>query len=128
MYEIKQRNKNVLEITFSGFIKAEEMQKWLTDSREVLKKTPKEFGVIINMTQLKTLPAESKSIMEEGQKLYKQKGMVRSAVILSSTIITAQFKKIAKDTGIDKWERYFDQTSPSWQIKSLNWVEKGIEP
>ena len=128
MYEIKQRTKTIIELNFSGFIKAEEMQKWLNESKEILRKIPKGFSVIINMTQLKTLPADSKKIMEEGQKMYKDNGMVRSAVILSSALITAQFQKIAKDTGIDKWERYFDNSSPDWHTKAYNWVEKGIEP
>ncbi|HMV41143.1 MAG TPA: hypothetical protein PK079_09135 [Leptospiraceae bacterium] len=60
------------------------------------------------MRTLKPLPPESQIHMQEGQKLYKEKGMVRSVVILANTITKLQFKRIAQETGIYQWERYID--------------------
>lgn len=67
--------------------------------------------------------------MEEGQKLFKQKGMTRSVVILNSPIVTVQFKRIAKETGIYNWERYLDASStPDWEQKGRRWLTDGIDP
>ena len=46
--------------------------------------------------------------MQEGQKLFKNAGMERSVVILSTAMVTMQFKRIAKETGIYEWERYIE--------------------
>jgi hypothetical protein len=40
-----------------------------------------------------------------------------------------QFKKIAKETGIDQWERYIDASSnPNWEDAGLNWIASSKEP
>jgi hypothetical protein len=67
--------------------------------------------------------------MEKGQKLFKQKGMERSVVILNSAAITMQFKRIAKETGIYSWERYINAAQePNWEKKGLSWIEKAVDP
>jgi len=82
------------------------MKQWVKESEKVLASQAPGFGVFVDMRTLSALPPESQKHMEEGQKLFKQKGMVRSAVALNSAITTMQFKRIAIDTGIAKWERY----------------------
>ncbi|MBU0984121.1 MAG: hypothetical protein KKA42_09650 [candidate division Zixibacteria bacterium] len=55
--------------------------------------------------------------------------MIRSAVILRSPVTTAQFKRIAGETGIFRNERYIDASSlPDWEQIALDWVEKAIDP
>lgn len=48
------------------------------------------------MRNLKSLPQDAQNEMEKGQKLYKEKGMQRSAVVIANTLIALQFKRIAK--------------------------------
>lgn len=117
------------KLVFSEFIKPEEMKEWLEDSKKALASPPKEFGVFVDMRALKPLPPEAQAIMEEGQKLFKQKGMARSVVILDSTTTTMQFKRIAKETGIYQWERYIDSTAnANWEQTGINWLVKAIDP
>jgi hypothetical protein len=81
------------------------------------------------MRNLKPLPPDAQASMEEGQKLYKQKGMERSVVILNSASLTMQFKRIAKETGIYEWERYVDASKTAdWEKVGLDWVKKGVDP
>lgn len=128
MYTIEKKDFG-FKITFSDFIKAEEMTKWLEDSKKSLTLPPKEFGVFVDMRNLKPLPPDSQLVMEEGQKLYKQKGMIRSVVILNSATVTLQFKKIAKETGIYNWERYIDASKISnWEKVAVDWLNDGIDP
>ena len=55
--------------------------------------------------------------------------MVRSAVILSSPVIAAQFRRIGGETGIGQWERYIDaSTEPDWEEVGMNWLLHAIEP
>ena len=103
MYKIEKKEYGY-KLTFGGLINAEEMKKWVDESRNALTVTPSKFGVFVDMRTLKPIEKESQVIMEEGQKLYKAKGMERSVVILESVLVTMQFKRIAKETGIYNWE------------------------
>ncbi|MCK7514850.1 MAG: hypothetical protein MZV70_69840 [Desulfobacterales bacterium] len=67
---------------------------------------------------------DAKAEMTKGQVLYKQAGLKRSAVILNSATTTLQFKRIAKESGIDSWERYFDASNePDWEKKAMDWLD-----
>ncbi|MFZ1080956.1 MAG: hypothetical protein WAO19_03425 [Candidatus Kryptoniota bacterium] len=128
MYSVEKKDFG-FKLTFGDFIGPDEMAQWLEESRKALFLPPKEFGVFVDMRTLKALPPESQKSMEEGQKLYKQKGMIRSVVILNSPIVTMQFKRIGKETGIYNWERYIDaSSSPDWEAKGKRWLTDGIDP
>jgi hypothetical protein len=128
MYKIDKKDYGYL-LTFSGMINLEEMSKWVEDSKKALTGAPSSFGVIIDMRDLKPLAADVKKKMEEGQILYKEKGMARSAVILSSAVLTLQFKRIAQESGIYKTERYINASKVSnWEKVASDWVKNEIDP
>lgn len=128
MYNIEIKDYGY-KLTFGDYIKADEMKQWVEESKQALTKAPKEFGVFVDMRTLKPLPKDSQEQMQEGQKCYKQKGMVWSVVILNDAITTIQFKRIAKDTGIYQWERYIDASQvPNWEKIGVDWVQSGMDP
>ncbi len=129
MYKIERRPSGYI-LTFAGLIEAAEMQKWHDDSEsKLMTETSNSFGVIIDMKDLKPLGAEARIIMVEGQKLYKNKGMKRSAVILNSAEVCKQFKNLAVQSGIYLTERYIDasQKKNATEI-AINWVKDAIDP
>lgn len=116
-------------IGFAGSISVEDMTKWLKDSLDALKSPPKkDFGVVVNMANMKVMTPEAKKLLEDGQKEYLKAGMVRSAVIVESAIVVMQLKTVAKASGIDKWERYIDGSNANWPKLASDWVERGLEP
>lgn len=128
MYKIEKKEFGY-KLTFGGFILKEEMKNWLMESKEILETQTETFQIFVDMRTLKPLPAESQEFMQEGQKLYKQKGMERSVVILNDKITTMQFIRIAKETGIYKWERYIDASSNyNWELKGLAWLQNSVDP
>ncbi len=128
MYKIDKKDYGYL-LTFSGMINLDEMSKWVEDSKKALIGAPLSFGVVIDMRDLKPIAEDVKKKMEEGQKLYKQKGMVRSAVILNSAVLTLQFKRIAQKSGIYKTERYVNASKVSdWEKVASDWVKNEIDP
>ncbi len=128
MYKIEKTGYG-FKLTFADFINAEEMKKWVEDSKKALLTTSSGFHIFVNMRTLKPLPADAQQYMQEGQKLYKQKGMTRSAVILASSVTKMQFKRIAQETGIYQWERYIDASSvPAWEKVGVDWLKSGIDP
>lgn len=129
MYKIERRPSGYI-LTFSGVITLEEINNWYKDSEEQLLFEDREsFGVIINMKDLIPLAAKERLVMVEGQKLYKDKGMRRSAVILKNNIICQQFKNLAIQSGIYKTERYIDASAvPNPVEMAIDWVNDAIDP
>jgi hypothetical protein len=128
MYSIELRPTGFL-LTFDGFIQASEMQKWRAEADVQLRKAPAAFGVIVDMRGLKPLPPDAKAIMQEGQTAFKLRGLTRSFVALNDAVTSLQFKKLAKESGVDKWERYADVSKePNWQKIAVDWVKNNIDP
>lgn len=128
MYSI-ERQPYGFKLTFSGFIKGDEMTRWLHESERDLAGQVGPFSVLVDMRELKPLPTDAQQVMEAGQKQYKAKGMRRSAVVLQNPVITMQFKRTAQQTGIYEWERYLDASKTAdWEAKALAWVSSGVDP
>lgn len=131
MYSINPKKWGI-HLTFAGTMDAEEMTEWKEASQSYLADTDDEFGVFVDMRNLRVLDDEAKEMMMRGQEDYREAGMVRSVVILSSTLLTMQFRSIAKDSGIYEYERYLDATQyDDWneiQRVGLDWVVNGIDP
>ncbi len=117
------------KLTFEGFIKTEEMKQWIEESKKVLANKTGKFGIFVDMRNLKPLPSDAQQLMVEGQSVYKQKGMERSVVIVDSSILAGQFKRLALSSGIYKWERYIDaSTTNDFEKKGEDWIKSGIDP
>ncbi len=128
MYSIEKRPTGLL-LTFNGLVSADEMAKWATEAKSILARQQGDFGVIVDMRKLSPLPPEAQKIMVETQATFKKMGMKRSAVILENAITTAQFRRLAKESGIDAWERYINSiATPTWSDAAVKWVRDGAEP
>ncbi|MCB8964823.1 MAG: hypothetical protein H6536_07295 [Bacteroidales bacterium] len=128
MYRIEKKTSGYV-IIFSGVVNAQEMKQWYDESKlKLANESANSFGVIIDMKNLKPLEPEASAIMKSGQKLYRDKGMLRSAVILSNSELCGQFKAIASMSGILNTERYIDASASQDPIaKAIKWVREGVE-
>ena len=116
-------------LSFSGSISEEEMKDWLADSRGELPSEKEPFGVLVDMLDLEPLDEAARAVLIRGQHLYKQKGMVRSAVLVNLAPGQAQLERIANQSGIYPTERYVnahDFDDP--KSIALDWVQHGKEP
>jgi hypothetical protein len=116
-------------LTFAGDMTKDELDKWYEDSKQVLTGQQAPFGVIIDMRTLAPLPVEAQGVMVRGQSMYRSHGMERSCVILDDAITTIQFMRLARQSGIFKYERYIDAAAHrDWLAKARNWVRHAIAP
>ena len=128
MYRIEKRDWGFF-LTFSGVISEAETANWLEESREKLVGVSEPFCVFVDMRSLIPLSRAAQVHILEGQKNYREEGMERSVVILSSPVIAAQFRRIGGETGIGRWERYVDSTAvENWKEVGMDWLLKGIDP
>ena len=128
MFTVK-RTEFGYHLTLSGTVNVEDVMKWLEESKQLLSSGPKSFGVFVDMRDIKPLSRLARKQLEEGQLLYKQHGMTRSVVIVSSPIIRRQFEDLAKETGIYEWERYIDASAtPNWEQVGMDWLLHAYDP
>jgi hypothetical protein len=128
MYTIEKTNYGI-KLTFGGFIQAPEMEQWAKESETALMNMPANWGNLVDMRELKPLPTDAENAMKKGQVLYKQCGMKRSAVILNNAVTTMQFTKIAKETGIYEFERYFNAADDvNWEKEAVDWIMNEVDP
>jgi len=128
MYKIERKNGS-FTLTFGGRIDKPEMERWVKDSEKELGFCHGAFGVIIDMRTLDPLRPDVQSVMVQGQALYRSKGMQRSAVILDNPVLTFQFMRLAKESGIYAFERYIDSSSDAgWQKRAEAWIISGVDP
>jgi hypothetical protein len=116
-------------LTFGGEMTKAEIEKWYTESEQALTGQPAPFGVIIDMRTLALLPVEAQEVMVRGQSMYRRRGMQRSCVILDDAITRIQFMRLARKSGIFKYERYIDASAHRvWLAEAHNWVRHAITP
>ena len=128
MYKIEKKEYGY-KITFGNFMDANEMKQWVEETKVALQTAPKAFGNLIDMRTLRPLEPDAEEYMQEGQKLYKEKGMNKSVVILANEIIQKQFKRIGQKSGIYEWERYIDaKSNPNWEKTGIDWLQNNIDP
>ena len=100
----------------------------LVESREALKLCKKPFGVLVDIRELLPLADDVQSVIDETQRLYRNSGLERSCVVLASALMTMQFKRIARETGVYAHERYVDASREAhWERAALNWIIDGID-
>jgi hypothetical protein len=127
MYKI-ERPAYGFRLTFGGLVNKPEMEQWLRESQAALKSAPASFGVLIDMRTLTPLSPDVREVMQKGQALFKKAGMQRSCVVLESTILTYQFKEIAKQSGIYAFERYVSASTPDWENRAVSWIKHAADP
>lgn len=116
-------------ITLKGFVNSSEAMMSLDNLRAAADRLTPPFYVLVDMRELKPLSPETQEKISEGQRYLKQRGMERAALILSSTILAIQFKRLGKQSGVYKYERYIDASShPDWKRIALDWLQKEIDP
>lgn len=117
-----------LQLTFSGFIRIEEIVAWRRDAANMLLAQHGPFAVLVDARELKALPDDVWPLLLDMQKIFKDGGMIRSAVIVSSPFAEMMFRRIARGSGIDVSERVLRADSPLWLERALAWLEDGTEP
>ena len=128
MYAIEQKEYG-FKLTFGETIAADEMERWVLESEEMLARYRPNFSVFVDMRTLDPLLPVARDVMKKGQRLYKEKGMERSVVIVSNAVTKTQFRRIAKETGIYEWERYIDASSDSdFEKTGIKWLTDAIDP
>ncbi|BDS12438.1 hypothetical protein [Aureispira anguillae] len=127
MYIVERKDYGV-KITFAGFIREKEMKAWQLEMVKLLKTLPDKFGMLIDMREMKAIPAESQQILMATQKIFKPH-VLRSASITAAAITNMQFKRMGDKTKVNETKIFINALEvPNWEEVGETWIVKGTAP
>jgi len=128
MYRIEPTDFG-FRLTFGGILSVREIRKWYDEFAQAVEQCDGAFLVFVDMRTLIPLRPEAQEHMVNGQRLAREKGMLRSVVILSNPATTTQFRRLGGESGINRFERYVDASIESdWEQIGMDWLLKQIDP
>ncbi|QRN96088.1 hypothetical protein JRI60_44855 [Archangium violaceum] len=113
-----------------GYITPEEARAWLEDLKlQVIALGGKPFGLMVDSRTQRANPTDTQELIRESMVWLRDHGMVRSVVVLDSTVALMQVLGLAKATGVYAYERYVDSLKdPNWEARALDWIIRAIDP
>lgn len=113
-----------------GYITPAEARAWFEDLKaRVQALEGKPFGLMVDSRTQKANPPDTQELIKESMVWLRSHGMVRSVVVLDSTVALIQILRLAKATGVYAYERYMDALKdPEWEAKAVGWIQDGIDP
>lgn len=127
MYKIEKKDFGI-QITFAGFIEKEEMLRYKADMRALLDTLPAKFGIIMDMREMKPLPADSQEVLNEDPELVASR-LTRSITLVNSALVSMQSKRLAKESHVSQTKRHLDPAkTPNWEKVARDWIVDGVEP
>lgn len=108
--------KNRAYLTFTGFCnKADEISCYLEDVTKAAQQLKTGFTLLTNATEFKTPPAEVAALHEKSQRIWMEKGLSKTAEILSESALTQMtLNRFSKSTGMTKKEFLQRQAAEAW--------------
>lgn len=126
-YSIEKKPGGLL-LTFEGTLGLADIEAWRAESQKYVLAYSEPFSVIVDMRQLLPLDRCVLAAFVDGQRYYAENGMSRSSVILTDRLLTMQFRRIARDSGISAYELYVDGAKDGWAKQAVDWARYGKEP
>ncbi len=128
MYNIEKTGFGI-KVRMTGFIKKNEANEWFQEMVQKVKGIHKDFYVFVDMRGFKPASQDIQKQFTEIQRIYREKGMLRSVVILDDIIATMQLKRTAKESGIYTHERYISaENNPHWEKQGMDWLLNEKDP
>ena len=128
VYTIEKKPYGI-KLSFDGMMDEEIAKNFAKEFMQVLNSIKGEIGILIDLSKGKPMPPAAQAAVNDCYKAVVQKGLTRSANIVSSAIMKTQMTRRAKEFGTYNKARYIESTTKAnaEQI-ALDWIEKGIDP
>jgi hypothetical protein len=127
MYRI-ERTPYGFRIRFMGEPAQSVMKDWMNEATSALSDMGEDFGVVVDLREVPGLPEALHCGLTEGMRLFKTRGMLRSAVLVSRPVLKRRLEHVARETRVFRWERYFEGAHPGCERDAVDWVQRGIDP
>ena len=128
MYSIEQEEFG-LRLRIVGGLTPEEAKAWLAELGMAIQEAKKPFGVLVDVREARLFMPEAQASLKQGMEACREEGMQRACVVLNSAVATLQARRLARETGIETWQRYVDASeTPDWEDQALGWIRDEVKP
>ncbi|MCP4613204.1 MAG: hypothetical protein GY845_31320 [Planctomycetes bacterium] len=128
MYAVEKTDLGI-KVRLTGFIEQEEANEWFQEMLKKVEGIHKDFCVFVDMRGFEPATQDIQKQFASIQKIYRDKGMLRSVVILDNIVATVQLIRTAKESGIYANERYISaENNPHWEQQGMDWLTHKKDP
>lgn len=115
--------------TIEDPVSLDDMRAWAADVDRVTRDR-QSFGQLIDVRHSHRLSGDhaQQEIIQAQMKLVKERGLLRSCVVVANRQVALKIKQLAFATPVYEWERYLDGSDPNWEQLALDWIVRGIDP
>ena len=123
-----EKNSYGLKISFDGMMDEEIARRFAAEFMQSLNSIEGEISLMIDLSKGSPMPQAAQEAVNDCYKAVIQKGLIRSANIVSSTLMKMQMTRRAREFGTYNKARYIDTSANNYEQVALDWIEKGIDP
>lgn len=128
IYKI-ERARYGIRVTFDGMMEEDTAKEFAKEFMRLLAGINGSIGILIDLRKGMPISAGSQAALNECYREVVKKGLIRSANIVSSTVMKMQMMRRAKELGTYDKARYIDSSgNDRCEQVALDWIEKGIDP
>jgi hypothetical protein len=115
--------------TIEDPVSLDDMRAWAADVDRATRDR-RSFGQLIDVRRADRLSGdlEQQKIIQDQMKLVKERGLLRSCVVVPNRQVALKIKQLAFATPVYEWERYLDGADPDWERLALDWIVRGLDP
>ena len=115
--------------TIADPVSLDELRAWVADV-DLLTRGRQTFGQLIDVRRRERLSGdhEQQGIIQDQMTLVKERGLLRSCVVVANRQVALKIKQLAFATSVYEWERYLDGADPDWEQLAVDWIVRGIDP
>jgi hypothetical protein len=116
-------------VRLAGQLTVGELLEWLAVIERTLAEVRPGFGLILDLRALQPLSQNARRMLSRGMQIFQRRGLYRSAVIVHKASTRHEFTRLAKESGVYQWERYFSEEDDlSWISQAEAWITAGTDP
>ncbi|HEX2252844.1 MAG TPA: hypothetical protein VHQ65_06235 [Thermoanaerobaculia bacterium] len=127
MYKITDRPYGY-EIAFQGFLQGSDIEAFGKEMEKKAVNHRGNFGVIVDLREGRTFPAEAQSKLMQVISFCAENGMNRNVLVADSAILKIQSNRLAKEGGVDAIRLVDPAQHADWRRVAEDWLIHGKEP
>jgi hypothetical protein len=133
MYNISKTAYGIrinLNLNKEGLITGEEATRLYEELNRTLERLRRPIGYFIDMRNLRKMKSEDLQTLYQFKQNLVDRGIVkRTAYIMNNAVSMLQMKRISRDIGLLKYERFIDVNMvENWEEVALGWLINAQDP
>ena len=121
---IQIKGRNVYNIRLEGFLSVTEMEDLKKQAEKLLRSPAANFRVLSDIRGFKPATPEVQEIMKSIQKMFKECGLKKVALLVDNALTKMQLKRLHGETGIRGTDEFFSADEEGYMSEIEEFLAK----